>query len=172
MSGGPDPALDGNYGLLEQTTPGNNWSPDVAYQIVSGVTLGTKYEFDISYLTSTGFSGGFYPNVALELNFLDSSLNDIGTVEEPTPVASFSYPIPSKNTWYRGSISGTAPVGSTYVIVLFLFMDNGQRTTEDVYFDSASLSIVPEPSGFALISLGLAIPIFRRYLRVILSEGH
>ena len=160
-------ALDGSYGLLEQITPGDNWNPDVAYQIDSGATPGTKYEFDISYLTTTGFSGGFHPNVALEIGFLDSSLNEIGTVENPTPnEPSFSYAIPSMNTWYRGSISGTAPAGSTYVIVFLLFMDNGQSTTEDVYFDSASLEIVPEPSVFGLLAVGLfGLTLLRRRQR-------
>jgi hypothetical protein len=154
----------GQHGLLEQNTPGNNWNPDVAYQIVSGVTPGVEYEFDVSYMTDTGFSGTFHPNVALEIGFLDSSLTEIGTVEDPTPNdASFSYAIPSQNTWYRGSVFGTAPVGASYGMVFVLFMDNGQTTTENVYFDNASLSIVPEPCGFALIGLGVAILISARF---------
>jgi hypothetical protein len=172
---GPADLGGGYYGVLEQATPSTGWnaSGGEAYQIDSGVTSGIKYEFDISCLTTTGFSGLIYPNVALNIGFLDSSLNDIGTVENPpSPYPSLWFPIPSENTWYRGSISGTAPVGASYVIVSFSFADVGNATLENVYFTGASLSIVPEPCGFALISLGLAVPILCRCLRVLRPDGH
>ena len=45
-------------------------------------------------------------------------------------------------------------------MVYAMFMDNGQQTTENMYFDNASLIMVPEPSSLALLSLGLAVPFY------------
>jgi hypothetical protein len=162
MSGSPDAPLDGHYGLLEQIVPGNNWNPDVAYQIVSGITDGEQYTFSGSYLSDSGFTGSFYPNVLFEISFLNSSLEFLGTVENPeNPYFGgnqgngiFSYEIPFINNWYQGSISGTAPAGAKYAIVFAMFMDDNQTTTENVFFDDMNLAPIPEPSTRALIMLG------------------
>jgi len=164
MSGSPDKPEDGDYALLEQNAPGNDWNPPIAYQVVSpidGINAENLFSFSIWYLSDTSFTGIFYPNVCIEMTFLNSSLNVIGTEENPGGYnGGFSYAIPDINTWYQGSISGTAPAGAEYAVVIAMFMDDAQTTTENVYFDNASLTLVPEPYSLALTGMGLTIPFY------------
>jgi hypothetical protein len=51
-----------------------------------------------------------------------------------------------------------------YAEVYVMFMDNGQVTTENVYFDDASLSPVPEPSSLVLAGIGVVVA-FRSLLK-------
>ena len=154
------PAHSGNYALLTQNSPGNDWNPSGAYQIDSGVNPGIIYTFDMWYASDTGTS--YSPPVALEIGFLNSSLTPIGTVETGAGnnAGGFNYTIPATDTWYEGSVSATAPVGAVYVVVYAMFMDNGQTTTENVYFDDASIPIIPEPSSLLLASMGMATGLF------------
>jgi hypothetical protein len=170
----PPVAHSGDYSLLAQNAPGNNWNPVGVEQIVDGTILGfpyggvnpgIQYTFDCWYMTDTGVT---YANpVGLEIGFLDSAMANIGTT------GGFNFNIPSNNTWYQGSVTATAPAGSVYIVVYAMFMDNAQTTTEHVYFDDASLSVVPEPSSLALISMGLGLPLcFVRRRHVSLLHTH
>ena len=149
---GPEPLIahSGDYSLLAQNAPGNNWNPVGVYQIISGAMPGTMYEFECWYLTDTGATiSSYVPPVALEIEFLNSGMDSLGTY------GGFNYAIPSNDTWYQGMVMGMAPTGSVYIEVLAMFMDNGQTTTEHVYFDDASIPMIPEPSSLALAGVGL-----------------
>jgi hypothetical protein len=146
----------GCYALLEQNVPGNNWNPVGAYQIVSSyITPGWSYTFSIYLLTDTGTSWGPNP-VDLQLSFLDANLTDLGGTGGWNTAPGF-------NSWSLGSVSALAPVGAQYAVVYAMFMDDGQTTTENVYFDNASLigpmdiPPGPEPSTLALVGMGLVV---------------
>jgi hypothetical protein len=152
----------GTYALLEVNAVGNNWNPAGSYQIDSGAIAGSRYTFSSYFLTDTGVAHYGTP-VALQLSFLSLSSSNtfinLGTVESGagTNAGGFTGTLPLNNTWYQGSISGTAPIGAQYVEVYTMFMDNGQTTPENVYFDNASLTmVVPEPASLALVGMGLA----------------
>jgi len=179
MSASVDSPLSGSFSLLAVNGLGNNWNPQGAYQIVSGVTPGQAYTFSSSFLTDTGTSYG--TPVALQLgfgSFTGSAFTDLGTVEGgagnnvtwgfngPAAHPDGSGAIPTIDTWYSGSVSATAPAGATDAVVYLFFMDNGQTTTENVYFDSTGLTIAPEPSTLALLGMGLAAPFFLRRRKV------
>jgi len=184
MNTSPEYPESGKYALLELTTlqspPNADFSSSGAQQIVSGINPGSTYKFNVWFLTDTGadlVNGGIISPVVLEFDFLNSSEAYIGSVETtsgnsnghpPGTVITgygatntgFSYTIPNDNVWYRGSISGTAPAGAVYAVVYAEFLDFEQVTTEDVYFDNASLTLVPEPSSLTLITIELTIPFF------------
>jgi hypothetical protein len=149
--------------LLAVNNPGNNWNPQGAYQIVSGINVGWTYTLSSSFLTDTGTSYG--TPVAMQLGFgtfSGGSFVDLGTVEGGAGTnvnwgfgdnGSQHGAIPSQNTWYSASVSATAPAGATDAIAYLFFMDNGQITTENVYFDNSSLMAAPEPTTLALAGL-------------------
>jgi hypothetical protein len=164
----------GGFSLLTVNNPGNNWNPQGAYQIVSGVNVGWTYTLSSYFLTDTGTSYG--TPVALQIgfgNFSGNNFVDLGTVEAGAGNnVSWGFgdnnsqdgAIPSLNTWYSGSVSATAPAGATDAIVYVFFMDNGQTTPENVYFDDVSLVPAPEPTTLALAGLGgaFALSMIRR----------
>ena len=165
MSSSPiDTPQSGSYALLEQNAQGNNWNPAGAYQIVGGITAGTAYTFSIWAITDTGTTWGPTP-VDLQLSFNDST--GIGGTQTPTDLnpnnGSFNFGTSvanNANGWVQYSVSATAPAGSEYAMVYAMFMDNGQATTENMYFDNASLVAIPEPATLALLSMGLAVPFY------------
>jgi hypothetical protein len=179
MSASFDSPLAGGFSLLAVNGLGNNWNPQGAYQIVSGVTPGQTYTFSSYFLTDTGTA--YATPVALQLgfgNFTGTSFNDLGSVEGgagnnvtwgfngPTAHPDGSGAIPTIDTWYQGSVSATAPAGATDAVVYLFFMDGNQTTTENVYFDQTSLTVAPEPSTLALLGIGLAAPFFLRRRKV------
>jgi hypothetical protein len=175
MSASVDFPQSGTNSLLAVNGVGNNWNPQGAYQIVSGVTPGQTYTFSSYFLTDTGTTYG--TPVALQLgfgNFSGTSFVDLGSIEAgagnnvtwgfngPAAHPDGSGAIPSLDTWYQGSVSATAPAGATDAVMYLFFMDNGQTTTENVYFDTTTLTSAPEPSTLALLGMGLAAPFFLR----------
>jgi hypothetical protein len=148
-----------NDTLLAQNAPGNNWNPSGAYDALGGVNPGWQYTLSTDYMTDTGISLTTSAPIGLEMAFENSSGVNIDTVGGQN----FSAPV--KNTWYAGSVSGPAPVGAASVVVYALFMDNGQVTTEDVYFQNLSLTPLPmpEPSCLALMALGFGFFGLRRH---------
>jgi hypothetical protein len=137
----------------------NGWSGVGAYQVLGGVSGGQQYTLTADFNTD-GVGGQFLPNPAiLQINYLNSLFASIGTVENPgngygglqtgTP--------PFDNTgngpWSVGTITATAPAGAAY-IVTYLMDVSGPAS--DLFFDNASLTVVPEPSTLALLGLGLA----------------
>lgn len=147
---------DGSFALLEQLSPGDNWNPAGAYQIVSdaGLTAGALCTLSAWFLTDTGTSSPIGP-VDIQLQFLDGALGNLATFE-----TGWIYPS-ANDTWTQGTVSATAPAGTIYASAYLMFMDNGQVAAENIYFDNASLT-VPEPSALALLSMGLALLLRRK----------
>ena len=167
MTGSPvDRPLSNPNALLEVNNPGNNWNPAGAYQITDGIAEGgaiipgATYKYSIWAITDTGSTWGPTP-VDLQLSFNDASV--IGGTVTPTALSpnngtfGFGTSVANNaNGWVEYSVMAIAPATAQYAMVYAMFMDNGQTAAENMYFDNASLVLVPEPSSLALLGLGMA----------------
>ncbi len=156
-------AMSGSYSLLETALVGNNWNPAGAYQIISGITPGVTYTFNIWALTDTAndayaATGG----ILVQLGFENAALSGANSVENPGNTVGINAALPStQNVWTQYSVSATAPAGCVNAIVYAMFQDNGSTlATENLYFDNASITLVPEPTSLALLAMGLGLPFF------------
>ena len=151
--------------FVARNAPNSDWNPSGGYDIVTGVNPGSLYTFSLQYLTDTGITLSS-DSVALLLTFENSSWVNIGTVENGYGYdnGGFNFSAPVKNIWYSGSVSGTAPAGATSLVAYAMFEDNGQTTTEEVYFNDMNITPMPapEPSAYGLVTVGLGLFVLRK----------
>jgi hypothetical protein len=157
----------GNWGMQEIQNANQAWNFQAPYQVIGGVSAGEQFTLTADYMTPTGISQttAFNP-VFIQLTFFNAAGTDIGTVETGGNGAKANTYTPAAlNTWFNVSVTATAPANAAYVAPYLAFMENGSQTAPDaLYWDNASLvSVVPEPSCLALLSLGvLGTLIWRR----------
>lgn len=154
---------DGNYTLLAQNGPGNNWNPQGTYQIVDGIVANDTYTLSAYFLqdSSSGNTGTYGTPVAIQLGF-GNLVGANWVADGPSYTWGFGDngsndgSVAALDTWYNGSLTALAPDGATEAAVYLFYMDNGQTTVDQMYFDNASLTVasVPEPTTLALAGLG------------------
>ena len=139
--------------LSEGATSACNF--EAAYQVIGGVTAGQKYTATGHFMATTTLSA--YNPVFIQLDFLNASGADIGTVETtPGHALAVQYGAPSVGTWYTATVTATAPAGAVYVAPYFAMMENGANPgAETVFWDTSTMTVVPEPGSLALLGLGL-----------------
>jgi hypothetical protein len=150
----------GLWGIQEIQGIGQAWNFEAPYQVVGGASAGQQYTLTADYMTTTGDSqapGGYVP-VVIQLTYLDATGADLGTVEtSPGNARAVQYNLGALNTWFTATVTATAPAGAVYVAPYLAFMENGSQTAADaLYWDNASLTLIPEPTSLALLGLGLA----------------
>jgi hypothetical protein len=169
MSTATSSPLGGSYALLAVNNPGNNWNPQGAYQIVSGITAGQIYTYSAYYLQdkNNGTNQGTYTTpIDLQLTFG----HQVGTNAFVAVAASYNWgfgpvagTVTNLNEWEQGSVTTVAaPAGATEATAYLFFMDNGQKVQDQIFFDNASLQATPEPASMALVGIGMASLYFIR----------
>jgi hypothetical protein len=120
------------------------------FQTVSG-SAGQTYQLSVL----SGADAWWLPYGEMRLFFLDSGNNQLGpTVVKPTvdpAVYGNNYDIP--HPWAAYSVTATAPEGTSWVKVEF----TEPHGTGSVWFENASLSVVPEPGTLTLAAMGAAL---------------
>jgi hypothetical protein len=116
------------------------------YQILPA-TAGMQYKLDVL----SGADAWWLPTGTMTLFFLDSSAVELGSATRNTvDPADYGglYDIP--HPWAPYSLTAIAPAGTAEVKVEFA----ANWATGSIWFENASLSVVPEPSVAGLLALG------------------
>jgi hypothetical protein len=149
-------SYDGSYYLVAGASGGGGGGGGF-FQTVSA-SAGTQYRLDVL----SGADAWWLPTGTMTMFFLDSSAVQLGTATRNTvdpAVYGNNYDIP--HPWESYSLTATAPAGTTDVKVEFA----ANWATGSIWFENASLTVIPEPSVAALITLGSAFLIGHRSRR-------
>jgi len=147
---------DGSYYLVTGASGGSGGGGGF-FQTVSA-TAGTQYKLDVL----SGADAWWLPTGTMTMFFLDSSAVQLGTATRNTvdpAVYGNNYDIP--HPWESYSLTATAPAGTTDVKVEFA----ANWATGSIWFENASLTVIPEPGAAALFALGSAFLIGYRSRR-------
>jgi hypothetical protein len=134
-------------GVQSATLWDNSWNPSGVYQIVNA-TAGLNYGAS-AWFENLGAASGWGTPYLLNLEFHDALGGQVGT----TVSTGWLSDLPL-GAWQQLSAAGVAPAGTAYAYVYFMAM-NSVPTGAAFYVDDASLTVIPEPSSFALVGLGL-----------------
>jgi len=107
-------------------------------------------------MTTTG--AGYATPALIQISFYNSLGTTNGLSGAPFSAGPW-LATPALNTWTSGSVTATAPAGTALIGAYLMFMDN-VVAGKNMYFDDASLTVVPEPSSLALLGMGLSLPFY------------
>lgn len=146
------------YSLQEIENPGEVYNLIGAYHVIGGITAGQTSTLTADCSTLSGL--GTCPGADLELFYADANGNPLQIVE--TSTSTYFLP-PATDTCHTISVTGTVPEGTVCLVPFLAFiMDGSQTSTVNLYWDNASLVLVPEPYSLVLFGMGLVIPLCLR----------
>jgi hypothetical protein len=152
-------SYDSSYYLVAGASGGSGGGGGF-FQTVSA-TAGTEYNLTVL----SGADAWWLPTGTMTMFFLDSSAVQLGTATRNTvdpAVYGPLWPVTPENPngaydkphpWESYSLTATAPAGTTDVKVEF----SANWATGSIWFENASLTVVPEPGTVALLALGSAL---------------
>jgi hypothetical protein len=142
----PSVSYDGSYYVVAGANSGGGGG---FFQTVPA-TAGTVYKLDVL----SGADAWWLPTGTMTMFFLDSSAVQLGTATRNTvDPAVYGGTYDSPHPWAAYSLEATAPVGTTQLKVEFA----ANWATGSIWFENASLSVVPEPGTLTLAAAGAAL---------------
>ena len=124
----------------------------------SAITAGTAtFDLHALFTTGKGYSGASAAVVAMFYTAANYSSHNT-----PYQLSAGKILDADANTWETVSLTGTIPANSTWMAVQVLYGDSSLATGQPGYVDSASLTIAPEPSSYALLGLSAGALLVRR----------
>lgn len=127
----------------------NIWNPQGLYQMLPA-TAGQTFDMSADFMTPDPTLAGYGTPALVQISFFDSTGTGI-------PGAAFGawQPLGAANVWVQSpDVIATAPAGTAYIGAYLMMMNNNGASGFQMYFDDASLSVVPEPSSLAVLGLG------------------
>jgi hypothetical protein len=141
-------SYDGSYYLVTGASGGSGGGGGF-FQTVSA-TAGTQYKLDVL----SGADAWWLPTGTMTMFFLDSSAVQLGTATRNTvDPADYGNQYDIAHPWAAYSLAATAPFGTTQVKVEFA----ANWATGSIWFENASLTVVPEPGTVTLAAAGAAL---------------
>jgi hypothetical protein len=138
-------SFDGSYYVAVGATSWNSGGGGV-YQTVTGIAAGQSYALSVE----SGAQAWWKPVGYMTMMWLDGSSTQISQ-DQLKVVDPASYDVGAP--WTYQTLTAVAPSGAAQVKVEFANY-NGQGT---VWFDNATLTVVPEPSALGLVAGGLGL---------------
>jgi hypothetical protein len=155
----------------------HNFFDGGTFQVVTGIVAGQSYNFSSWHwldsggdLTTGGLANGWGSFV--QMRWLNSSGGLLGGNLFDIDVDGLA-----RDQWNQTTVNNlVAPTGAAQARILFgTFTSNinpldpsqGVHTVAESYWDDFSLTLIPEPSTYAMLALGLGmlIPVVRRNLK-------
>ncbi len=128
-----------------------------AFQDEDNLNAGDIATFSIWALDALGDTGS---GVEMRMEFRDSvSDTEIGRTINFVP--GDTLPALTNNNYTLLSISETIPAGADTIRAVVAIQSFGGPATQSIFFDDASLTVVPEPASLAMAGLG-ALALMRR----------
>ena len=122
------------------------------YTQTAQITDVSSYPSGSSFNLSAFFTAD--ANVAAANAFVNISFYDASYANLPSPLSTGLVLDSSAATWEPISMTAAAPPSTKYVVSQVLFLESSLLDSQGVigrgYVDSASLTVVPEPSAFVL----------------------
>ena len=136
-------------GIYSALVLNNTWDPNGVYQLLPA-SPGQTFDLSAYYMTPNPSLAGYLTPALVQIFFFDKAERDISDA-----MYGNWQPLGAANAWVKSQdVIATAPSETAYVGAYLMMMNNNEASGFQMYYDDASLTVVPEPASFSLLALG------------------